>query len=213
MELEIDSDMPIYDEDASDGFMSTLSAAAGTARLLESAGLDIEFGDADLDDAAAIARQAARNPSSLQTKQARQALTRKTPAALLLTEKILNDYGHKIVQEAAQVRHMVVNKLIQETENPDARIRVKALELLGKVSDVGLFTEKQEITITHQTSDDLRERLRQKLQKMVDVTPEYVEEEPVYEGEYAEEPVYVEGEVLAPKKPRKPRKPRKPKNE
>jgi hypothetical protein len=71
---------------------------------------------------------------------------------------------------------MVVNKLIQETENPDARIRVKALELLGKVSDVGLFTEKQEITITHQTSDDLRDRLRRKLQKMVDVTPDTVED-------------------------------------
>jgi hypothetical protein len=60
---------------------------------------------------------------------------------------------------------------------------VKALELLGKVSDVGLFTEKQEITITHQTSDDLRDRLRRKLQKMVDITPleaddaDYVDEE------------------------------------
>lgn len=174
MLLPIDDDIP-PSGDGEEGFMTTLEAAANTARLLESAGLDISFGDEDLDSAAVIARQAARNPSALQTKSARQALTKKTPAALLLTERILNEYGHKIVQEAAQVRHMVVNKLIQETENPDARIRVKALELLGKVSDVGLFTEKQEITVTHQTSDDLRARLRQKLQKMVDITP--IEEE------------------------------------
>jgi hypothetical protein len=131
----------------------------------------LEFTDDDLDDAAQTARQAARAPQTLQTQAAKQALTRKTPAALLLTEKILNDYGHKVVQEAAQVRHMVVNKLVQETENPDARIRIKALELLGKVSDVGLFTEKQEITVTHQTSDDLRERLRRKLERLRDVTP------------------------------------------
>jgi hypothetical protein len=78
---------------------------------------------------------------------------------------------------------MVVNKLIVETENPDARIRVKALELLGKVSDVGLFTEKQEITITHQTSDDLRDRLRRKLQKMVDVTPDDVDDADVSYGD------------------------------
>jgi hypothetical protein len=174
MLLNIDDDIP-ESEAGDDGFMVTLEAASNTARLLESAGLDITFGDEDLDAAAAIARQAARNPSALQTKAARHSLTKKTPAALLLTERILNEYGHKIVQEAAQVRHMVVNKLIQETENPDARIRVKALELLGKVSDVGLFTEKQEITVTHQTSDDLRARLRQKLQKMVDITP--IEEE------------------------------------
>ncbi len=178
MELNIDTDIPLAAGDTPDTFMSTLEAAASTARLLEAAGLDIAFGDEDLDDAATTARQAARNPSALQTKQARQGLTRKTPAALLLTEKILRDYGHKIVEEAAQVRHMVVNKLIQETENPDARIRVKALELLGKVSDVGLFTEKQEITITHQTSDDLRQRLRRKLEKMIDVTPDYVDEDP-----------------------------------
>lgn len=181
MELNIDTDIPLAAGDTPDTFMSTLEAAAGTARLLEAAGLDLEVTDFDLDDAATTARQAARNPSALQTRQARQGLTRKTPAALLLTEKILKDYGHKIVEEAAQVRHMVVNKLIQETENPDARIRVKALELLGKVSDVGLFTEKQEITITHQTSDDLRQRLRRKLEKMIDVTPDdadYVDEDP-----------------------------------
>ena len=171
MELKIDSDVPLEGGNSKDGYMPTLSAAAGTARLLEAAGLDIAFGDEDLDDAAETARQAARNPTALQTRSAVKAITRKTPAALLLTEKILQDFGHKVVQEASQVRHMVVNKLIQETENPDARIRVKALELLGKVSDVGLFTEKQEITITHQTSDDLRDRLRRKLQKMVDITP------------------------------------------
>ena len=183
MELKIDSDVPLDGGNSKDGYMPTLSAAAGTARLLAEAGLEIVFNDEVLDDAAETARQAARNPSALQTRSAIKTITKKTPAALILTEKILNDYGHKIVEEASQVRHMVVNKLIQETENPDARIRVKALELLGKVSDVGLFTEKQEITITHQTSDDLRDRLRRKLQKMVDITPleaddaDYVDDE------------------------------------
>ena len=186
LELPIDEAMSDSNKDSNEGYMATLEAAANTARLLEAAGLDITFGDADLDDAAETARQAARAPTSLQTKAARHSITKKTPAALLLTEKILNDYGHKIVEEATQVRHMVVNKLIQETENPDARIRVKALELLGKVSDVGLFTEKQEITITHQTSADLRDRLRQKLEKMVrDVTP--AEETLVEDAEVVED--------------------------
>jgi hypothetical protein len=66
----------------------------------------------------------------------------------------------------------VTNKLVEETENPDARIRIKALELLGKISDVGLFAEKSEVTITHQTTDDLKERLRIKLSKLVNPEPE-----------------------------------------
>jgi hypothetical protein len=56
------------------------------------------------------------------------------------------------------------------------------LELLGKVSDVGLFAEKTEVTITHQTTDDLKDRLREKLTKLVNPEPQ-IEEAIVIEGE------------------------------
>jgi hypothetical protein len=89
----------------------------------------------------------------------------------MLTAEILRNFGHEIVTDAVKVRHLVMNKLVQETENPDPRIRIRALELLGKITDVGLFTERSEVTVTHQTTDDLREKLRQKLLKLKDVTP------------------------------------------
>ena len=71
-----------------------------------------------------------------------------------------------------QLRHLVTNKLIIESENPDAKYRLRALELLGKISDVGLFTEKSEVTITHQTTDDIKDKLRAKLAKLVNPEPE-----------------------------------------
>ena len=37
---------------------------------------------------------------------------------------------------------------------------------------MGLFAEKTEVTVTHQTTDDIRDRLRDKLTKLVDVTPD-----------------------------------------
>jgi hypothetical protein len=49
---------------------------------------------------------------------------------------------------------------------------MRALELLGKFSDVGLFTEKSEVTITHQTTDDIKEKLRAKLNKLIEPEPE-----------------------------------------
>ena len=73
----------------------------------------------------------------------------------------------KTSKSAVQVRHLVTNKLIEETENPDPRIRIRALELLGKISDVGLFAEKSEVTVTHQTTDDLKDKLREKLTRLV----------------------------------------------
>ena len=44
---------------------------------------------------------------------------------------------------------------------------MRALELLGKISDVGLFAEKSEVTVTHQSTEDLRDKLRGKLEKLV----------------------------------------------
>ena len=45
---------------------------------------------------------------------------------------------------------------------------MRAIELLGKISDVGLFAEKSEVTITHQSTDDLRARLKGKLEKLIE---------------------------------------------
>jgi hypothetical protein len=42
--------------------------------------------------------------------------------------------------------------------------RIHTLELLGKMTDVGLFTERKEITVTHQNAAELREKLREKLE-------------------------------------------------
>ena len=46
---------------------------------------------------------------------------------------------------------------------------IRALELLGKISDVGLFTERTEITVTHQSTDDLRTKLREKFNRLKEV--------------------------------------------
>jgi hypothetical protein len=71
---------------------------------------------------------------------------------------------------------------------------MRALELLGKISDVGLFSEKSEITVTHQSTDDLRARLKGKLEKLIegevieDVTAIDLDEElGLIEGELEEE--------------------------
>jgi hypothetical protein len=71
-----------------------------------------------------------------------------------------------VVKNSVQIRHLVTNKLILETTNPDARIRIRALELLGKISDVGLFSDRSEVTITHQSTDELKTSLRDKLNRL-----------------------------------------------
>jgi hypothetical protein len=85
------------------------------------------------------------------------------PAVLMGVHDTLKDFSHAVVKQATQIRHLVTNKLILETSNPDPRVRIKALELLGKISDVGLFTDRSEVTVTHRSTDDLKSNLQEKL--------------------------------------------------
>jgi hypothetical protein len=58
---------------------------------------------------------------------------------------------------------------------------MKALELLGKISDVGLFTEKTEITMRHRPTEELEQLLRERLTKVIEAepvpTPSYMDPE------------------------------------
>ena len=71
------------------------------------------------------------------------------------------------MRHSIEIRHLVTNKLLLESENPDPRVRIRALELLGKITDVGLFTERSEVTITHQSTEDLRKTLREKFNRIL----------------------------------------------
>ena len=144
-----------------------VEAMANTAEALAEHGLDLHPNKEDEDVAATVSMAYAEKPETTSKKVTSSRAAKLTPPSLVLTRNILQEFGHSVAESAAQIRHLVTNKLIEETENPDPRVRIRALELLGKISDVGLFTEKTEITITHQTTDDLKENLRAKLAKLV----------------------------------------------
>ena len=90
-----------------------------------------------------------------------------TPATVKHLYAMLSDYDHQVVQEAVQLRRFVTNKLIEDTGLNDPRHRLKAVELLGKISDVGLFSEKTEVIVKHATTEELEKQIRTKLSKII----------------------------------------------
>lgn len=88
------------------------------------------------------------------------------PGSILKLEALLTEYDHQVVESATQLRTYVTNKLIEESNHVDAKIRIKALELLGKIGDVGLFAEKVEITLKDQRSEDIEAKLHEKLTRL-----------------------------------------------
>ena len=145
----------------------TTAAAHNTATKLAKHGLEVSPTKEDQENAAKLVSAYAEDSETTSKKVTAKRAATLTPASLLLTDAILKEFGQSVVESSLHIRHLVTNKLLLESDNPDPRIRMRALELLGKISDVALFAEKSEITITHQSTDDLRDRLRGKLERLV----------------------------------------------
>lgn len=90
-----------------------------------------------------------------------------TPGSVRHLKEILSEYDHVVVKSAVQIRTFVTNRLIEESTNPDAKIRMRALELLGKIGDVGLFVERTEVTVKHKTTIELQSSIKERIAKLL----------------------------------------------
>ena len=98
------------------------------------------------------------------------ALTRvKTPAAVQHLVGMLTAYDWEFIEQAKSLRGYTVAKIVEETKNPNASIRLKALTLLGKVTEVGLFTEKIEIKKVEMSDTEIDQRIKDKLNRFMSV--------------------------------------------
>jgi hypothetical protein len=187
IELQVDRGVPLLDDEPFCDLRVRVAAACETVNYLAAVDdsthphLETRASAADADLAVELAREYAKDPEKTSKKVSKKRIAKMTPASLVLTNSILQEFGTSVAESAMQIRHLVTNKLILEADNPDAKVRLRALELLGKISDVGLFAEKSEVTITHQSTDDLRANLRKKLEKLVkevepDLLPDNTEE-------------------------------------
>ena len=83
---------------------------------------------------------------------------------------MLSAYDWEFIQQAKQLRGYAVAKILEDCEHPTASIRLKALALLGKVTEVGLFTDKIEVKKTDLTEAEIDAKLKEKLAKFMDVS-------------------------------------------
>jgi hypothetical protein len=87
-----------------------------------------------------------------------------TPGTILNLEAILNEWDQEVLDVSRRLRNYVTNKLIVESADPDPRQRMKALENLGRIAGVGLFSERIDISITHRTVKDIETDLMKTLE-------------------------------------------------
>jgi hypothetical protein len=140
-----------------------LAAQANTASLLEALGSPEHVLDEDEKHAARQAFAATTNPNTPPAIANQSILKLRTPQAVKHLSGMLTQYDWEYVDQAKELRGYVVAKLLEETTHPDAKIRLRALELVGKLTEVGSFTERIQVTKVDATADELTERIRAKL--------------------------------------------------
>lgn len=104
--------------------------------------------------------------------QAHHIMQLRAPEAVRHLVGMLSAYDWDFIEQAKEIRGYVVAKLIEETKSPDARIRLKALELTGKLTEIGSFTERIEITRKAEDTSVLEERIRARLAALLPPTLE-----------------------------------------
>ena len=166
-------------------FKEKAEAACATVELLV---IDIEPTLEDTQEAEKAVLGIAENPDKGNKKALAQSKHFSAPT-YIQTKHIIDSYALKVVENATQIRLLVTNKLIMESENEDAKVRLRALELLGKITDVGLFTEKSEVTVNNRSSQELVNTLKDKIRKLM------YPQENVQDAETVE-PVEIDGETV-----------------
>lgn len=147
-------------------FRERAKAAVATIKEIIELGGEVEI----TKDDQAQARSAASSSVPLR-------ITEKNAGALVHLEAILSEYDKELLNYSTRLRSYVTNKLLLETIDEDARVRLKALELLGKVSTVGLFSEKLQVEVKHRKIEDIDAEIETILEKYVGQVEEVKEDD------------------------------------
>lgn len=136
----------------------SIAIAANTVDLVERLGASLDYDAKDFQAAAALATG--------KTKPNSPTTVSKTGMAKVLAVAV-KECDFQVFADVQQARNFVTNKLVAMADCGDPKLELKALELLGKHSDIGLFTERSEITVHHTSSSSLEASIKERVKRLM----------------------------------------------
>lgn len=158
-----------------------LEMRARTIKLLSDlSGKPIEVSEAEQGKALEAAQRMLANPAV-----SPQLATYSNPTLAYLAG-LVAQHDTLVVKELAELKVYVVNKLIAETEHPDAKIRLTALRSLGEIDGVDAFKKRSEMTVKQQSVEEVERELLETLSRLerrtIDVSARVVDVEDANEN-------------------------------
>jgi hypothetical protein len=146
------------DDEDLDSFADKLASAASTAEFLESLGAPIEVDPATLEEEKKLIDSVVKDHK---TKPLSNLPTALGAAAFL------RSYGQQSAVDVAQVRTALTFKLLEIADCGEIKYELKAIELLGKHSDIGLFTDRSEININYNSPEALETAIKERVKRLL----------------------------------------------
>lgn len=147
-----------FTPDKVEDMLTRAKVAFNTASFLIANGLDADPRK-DPEGTKAAAREAKRQFTDSPVAQRRPMNTK---TALWLSD-LFHRYNNEVVDDTIKLKNYVVTRLVEESDGEKAADRLRALEDLGKMSNIGLFSDKVEISVSNKTTDELKDELAKKL--------------------------------------------------
>ena len=161
LEIQPTKDVPVpfdLSDEQPKTHADSIAVAVNTVEMIESLGGSIDFDAKDFAQAVELSKGEAKTTT---TKTVSKPGVAKTLAVAA------KKYDFQVFADVQQARNFVTNRLIQIAECGDVKVELKALELLGKHSDIGLFTERSEITVHHTSSKSLEESIKERVKRLM----------------------------------------------
>jgi len=139
-------------------FDEELAVAANTVTLLEELGAPIEV------DARTLEQEKKLIDKVIKEKDTKPLANINTSHGIA---SFLRTYGQNLALDVTVVRAALTNKLIDLADCGDVRYELKAIEMLGKHSDIGLFTERSEVTINYNSPEALETAIKERVKRLL----------------------------------------------
>jgi len=132
-----------------------LQMRANTIKLLSDlSGNPIEPTEEQKTDAIGLARQMMENPG------VQFDLTKYPNETMAFLAGLVAETKFNIVDDLAELKMFVINGLVKEAATgKDAKTRLSALSKLGEVDGVDAFKKKTEVTVKHQSMEEVEDEL------------------------------------------------------
>lgn len=156
------------DDEELDTFADKLASIGNTADLLESLGAIPEATRGTLAEEKKLLDKALKEQTITPLKTS-------LPAALGASA-FLKAYGKSRAFDTDEIRAALTNKLLEIADCGEVKYELRAIELLGKHSDIGLFTERSEININYNSPESLENAIKERVKRLlnadvVDIKP------------------------------------------